>query len=98
MASERLQVQVAAYVNRRIYKSQESADRAHARAMREFLRTGRVTVRGVKVVGRWRNPDNRQWRHRNWKTTEDADQSLEEFWETLHGSRGALRGLRARYL
>lgn len=98
MASERLQVQVAAYVNRRIYKSDESAERARVKAMRQFLRTGEVTVRGVKIVARWRNPDNRNWRHKNWKTTEDSDQSLEEFWETMHGSRGALRGLRARYL
>lgn len=98
LASERLQVQVATYVNRNIYKSESSAERARVRAMREFLRIGAVTVRGVKIVGRWRNPDNRQWKHRNWKTTEDADQSLEEFWETLHGSRGALRGLRERYL
>lgn len=96
--SEKLQYQVAAYVNRNIYKSDASAERARVRAMREFLRTGGATVRGVKIVARWRNPDNRNWRHKNWKTTEDPGESLQEFWETLHGSRGALRALRGRYL
>lgn len=96
--SERLQYQVAAYVNRNLYKSEAAAERARVKAMRQFLRTGKTDVRGVKIVGRWRNPDNRNPRHRNWKTTEDLGESLQEFYDTLHGARGAFRALAERYL
>jgi hypothetical protein len=96
--SEVLQYQVAAYVNARRYKTPEARERARDKAMRQFLRTGRQTVPGVKLVARWRNPDNRNWRHANWKTTEQPGQSLYDFWGTLHGQRGALHALAERYL
>ena len=95
--SERLQYQLATYVNRRIYEDDDEADEARAEAMREFLETGQASVRGVKIVARWRNPDRKNRHKARWKTTEDADQSLYEFWNTLHGNRGALRKVAARY-
>jgi hypothetical protein len=94
--SERLQYQVGVYVNRRIFISDAAAERARVRAIRMFLQTGK-SIRGVKLVGRWRNPDNRNPRHSHWKTTEQRGESLYDFWYTLHGSRGALRSLASRY-
>jgi hypothetical protein len=94
--SELLQYQIGVYVNRNIYKTDASAELARVRAIRAFLRTGK-SIRGVKIVGRWRNPHNRNPRHANWKTTEQPGESLYEFWNTLHGARGALRGLASRY-
>jgi ligand-binding sensor domain-containing protein len=94
--SERLQVQLGAYVSRRRYPKAADRERARKRAIRQFLRTGEAHVPGVRLVARWRNPDRRSGIH--WRVTTDPDQSLYEFWSTLHGSRGALRGLAERYL
>jgi hypothetical protein len=41
---------------------------------------------GVHMIGRWRNPDDPNPRHANWKTSDDEDQSLEDFFATIHGS------------
>ena len=95
--SERLQYQLATYVNRRLYEDDDEADVARVEAIQEFLETGETNVPGVKIVARWRNPDRRNRNRARWKTTEERGQSLYEFWNTLHGSRGALRKLAERY-
>lgn len=94
---ERLQYQVAVRVDRSVYRSEATAESARVRAIQHFLRTGR-TIAGVSIVARWRNPDNGKAVHRAWKNTNDPGQSLEDFWETLHGAAGALRALAERYL
>lgn len=89
--SERLEYQLKFFASREQYPTRESAIEAVNRARALFLETGEETD-GVRIVGRWRNPDNANPLHANWKTTEDSGQSLPEFHRTLHGVRGALRG------
>lgn len=88
--SERLQYQLRFYVSAKRFKTPEARDAAIKSARRLFLQTGR-SIAGVRIVARWRNPDNKNPRHADWKTTEDPDQSLHGFWKTLGQGRGALR-------
>lgn len=92
---ERLQYQVKYQVSKRYAKTEEDAAELTGRAARHFLATGE-SIPGVRIVARWRNPDNKNPNHANWKTTSDPGQSLKDFWKTLHGRRGALRALAAR--
>jgi hypothetical protein len=92
--SERLQYQLAVFVDSSVFTTERQQAAAKARAIRHFLRTGE-SIEGVRIVARWRNPDRVQGEP--WKTTEDAGQSLAEFWETMHRQRGALRRLGNRY-
>jgi hypothetical protein len=94
--SERLQYQLTYRVDKSKFPTVAEAKDAQRRAVKHFLRTGK-SIAGVTIIARWRNPDNKNPRHSNWKTTEDAGQSLSDFWSTLHKSRGALRGLTERY-
>jgi hypothetical protein len=59
----------------------------------DFLYFGKKRVR---LIARWRNPDNKNPLHANWKTTDDPGQSVEDFYTTLHGERGALAKAAAR--
>jgi hypothetical protein len=88
--SERLQYQLRFYVDRKRFKTPEEQDAAIKKGRRQFLQTGR-SIAGVRIVARWRNPDNRNPLHADWKTTEDSGQSLHGFWKTLGQGRGALR-------
>jgi hypothetical protein len=92
--SERLQYQIAVYVDRVKFKSDAAAEKARVRAIRHFIKHGE-SIDGVKIVARWRNPDRKVGRE--WKTTEDAGQSLEDFHQTLHGASGALGKIAERY-
>ncbi len=92
---ELLQYQVKYSVDKRVFKTREKAQDATERALRHFLKTG-DTINGVKITARWRNPNNKNPKHANWKTTDDVGQSLHDFWQTLHKARGALRALAAR--
>jgi hypothetical protein len=87
---ERLQYQLRFYVDREMYPTREEADRAKDRARKVFLQSGQE-IEGVRIEARWRNPDNRNPAHANWKTTEDPGQSLMDFWQSLGRGRGALR-------
>lgn len=87
---ERLQYQLKFLVDKKQFKTKDAAEDAIADARRHFLTTGKESS-GVRIVARWRNPDNRNPLHAEWKTTEDAGQSLYEFWTTLGKGRGALR-------
>lgn len=91
--SERLETEFAYRVDGRLYPTKSEWMAAIRQAKTEFLRTGRSTVLGIKVIVRWRNPDNSNLRHANWKSSEDAGQSLEGVWRTLGpgSGRGALR-------
>lgn len=88
--SERLQFQLRFFVDPKIFKTREAVDKAVKDARRHFLATGR-SIRGVEIEARWRNPDNRNLRHADWKETTDPGQSLYDFWKTLGKGRGALR-------
>ena len=80
--SERLQFSLLFHVSRKKFKTREEADRAVTQARQHFIATGR-SIAGVKITARWRNPDNRNPLHANWKTTDDAGQSLHGFWKTI---------------
>jgi glucan biosynthesis protein len=94
--SERLQYQLRFYVDFKKLKiagdfpKEVAAKIATEEARRRFIATGK-SIPGVRIVVRWRNPDNRNPRHADWKTTEDPDQSLFGLWKTLGQGRGALR-------
>jgi hypothetical protein len=79
---ERLQYQLRYIVDRVMFPAREEADKAVERAKRQFQQTGR-SIPGVKIEARWRNPDNRQRRHQEWKSTTDSDQSLVGFWVSI---------------
>ncbi len=87
---ERLQFQLRFFVDPRKFTTPEARDAAVQKARAHFMRTGKE-LKGVRIEGRWRNPDNANPRHANWKTTNDSGQSLFEFWRTLGKGRGALR-------
>lgn len=87
--SEPLEYQLAYVIDK---KKHGNYALAKARARRHFLQTGE-SIDGVHIIAKWRNPRNRNPIHANWKTTEDPGQSLQDFWTTLHGARGALRKL-----
>jgi len=95
--SERLQYQLKFQISRKHAKTAEQAEALKKKAVKQFFKTGE-SIDGVKITARWRNPDNKNARHANWKTTDDPGQSLEDFFQTLHKGRGALRALEARYL
>lgn len=86
---ESLEYQLA-YVVRR--KEHPNVPRAKREARLYFLRTGE-NIPGVRIIAKWRNPENKNPLHANWKTTEDPGHSLMDFWLTLHKDRGALQGL-----
>lgn len=93
--SERLQTQASYKVSRAMYPTKEAAAAAVRDARRAFLRDG-VEIPGVHTVIRWRNPDNKNPAHADWKTSDDERQSLQDAFNTLHGGRGALRGMQGR--
>ena len=88
--SERLEYQLRFFVDPKKFKTKAEVDRAVKEARAHFLNTG-DSIPGVRIEGRWRNPDNHNPRHANWKSTEDLGQSLYGFWSTLGKGRGALR-------
>lgn len=90
--SERLEYKFRYIIDKARFKTQDDARRAVQMARDQFLADG-SEIDGVHVIASWRNPDNRNPLHANWKTSEDQGQSLEDVFKTLHGARGALRGL-----
>lgn len=88
--SERLEWQLRYHVDAKKFKSKAEIDSAIKLARAKFLATGDNLVPGIRIEGLWRNPDNRNPLHANWKSTEDLGQSLYGFWSTLGKGRGAL--------
>jgi hypothetical protein len=59
-----------------------------SRAIRDYMATGEHTP-GVQLIGWWRNPDNKNPLHSNWKRSADEGQSLEGFRKTILERVGA---------
>lgn len=78
--SEKVVVGITVLVDRAIYPTGRVSIAEQAR--REFLETGEE-MEGVKIIGRWKNPNNKNPRHSNWKTSEDDGQSLGGFHKTI---------------
>jgi hypothetical protein len=55
-------------------------------AASHFIQTGEQ-LEGVQLIGRWKNPENKQQRHQNWKTSDFDGQTLGGFFDTIHGAR-----------
>ena len=86
--SERLQYQLYFFIDKEKLKLRGGMSVAVAseiavkEAKRHFLATGK-SIAGVRIVARWRNPDNKNPLHANWKTSDDPGQSLEGFYKTI---------------
>jgi len=80
--NERLQYQLKFVVDPSLYRTDKERRGAIVRARQMFALSGR-SIHGVKIEARWRNPDNPNPRHANWKSTTDRDQSLYGFWLTI---------------
>lgn len=85
--SESLVYGMRVRVNPRMFPGRDLASVA-SEAKARFLEDGEETD-GVRIIGRWKNPNNRNPRHANWKYSSDADQSLEGFFETILQKVGA---------
>ena len=82
--SERLVSKVRYQISRRLLET-DSAENIRARALEYFEEHGEE-MPGVHMIGLWKNPDNRNPKHANWKSSDDADQSLAGFFNTIHGA------------
>ncbi len=56
------------------------------RAALQHFRSHGEEMKGVHIIQEWRNPDNKNPKHRAWKTSDDDGQTLEKAFATLHGS------------
>lgn len=91
--SERLEYGLRYEIDRTRFAG-EDLNEVKQRAKDHFLKTeGKSQLHGVHIIGRWRNPDNKNPLHSDWKTTDDPGHSLSAFYRTFHGQRGALRQL-----
>lgn len=92
--NERLQLRMTYIVNPRIHKTPTEQKAATVRALHAwFASDGAMDAdgfRGVHLIGNWRNPDHYNIDHAEWKTSDDHNQSLNEFFHTFHGKSGAL--------
>jgi hypothetical protein len=84
--SERLEWQISFAIKKSLLKERSAAE-IRREALEYFRDTGEE-LDGVKIRGKWRNPDNKNPKHRAWKFSDDGDQSLEGFFRTI---RPALR-------
>lgn len=87
--SERLEAQLKFFVSRSMYPTAKERDEAIAEARAHFIETGEE-IPGVRIVGRFRNPDRRNPVRAQWKTTEDPGQSLQDFYKTLNVGTSSL--------
>jgi len=87
---ERLQYQLRFHVDPKRFKTAAARAKAVSQARAHFINTGKE-IKGVRIEARWRNPDNKNPKHVDWKTTSDRGQGLFDFWKTLGKGRGALR-------
>ncbi len=58
----------------------------NGRAALQHFRSHGEEMKGVHIIQEWRNPDNKNPKHRAWKTSDDDGQTLEKAFATLHGS------------
>ncbi len=83
---ERLQYQFRFFIDSKVYKTAEEREGIPEKAKAHFIRTGEQ-LKGVRIEVRWRNPDNKNQRHAEWKSSSDPDQSLQGVWQSLGSSR-----------
>lgn len=57
---------------------------------RFFESEGEEELPSIHLVARWRNPADKSERSREWKTSDDPEQTLGEFYATTHGISGPL--------
>jgi hypothetical protein len=94
--SETLIYKVDFVLDRNKYDTEKKRKDAIIQARHLFFTSGgREQFEGVHVIGWWRNPDRRNEIMARWKNTDEPGQSIEDFYSTLHGSRGALHQLAA---
>jgi hypothetical protein len=83
---ERLQRKIKYRVSE-AYLKRTGQTPAEARiAMLEFFELTGDQLPGTQIVVSWRNPDNKNLNHANWKSSETSGQSLAGAFATLHGS------------
>lgn len=83
--NERLQWQFLYWFNPEIYRTAAEREEAIALLQEVWWRTsGRVNrIEGAKMEVQWRNPDNRNPLHADWKTSADPGQSSADAFATL---------------
>lgn len=86
--SEPLEWQTKYKIARRLLKDR-SKEEVIADAIAYFLEEGEE-MPGVHIIGRWRNPENKNPKHRNWKTSDDSGQSLQGYFDTIIQRVGGL--------
>lgn len=92
--SERLVYKLDFVIDRNKFDTEKKRKAAMIQARHLFFTSGGLEkFEGVHVVGWWRNPDRRNEIMARWKNTDEPGQSIEDFYSTLHGSRGALHQL-----
>lgn len=88
---ERLEWQISFGFSKKLLKDHTPTELR--RQALEYWEENEAVMPGVKIVGKWRNPNNKNPRHAAWKYSTDSDQSLEGFFTTI---RPALRKALAR--
>jgi hypothetical protein len=89
--SERLEWQISFGFSKRLLAKNTPAELR--RQALEYWEEYEEVMPGVKIIGKWRNPNNKNPRHAAWKYSTDSDQSIEGFFTTI---RPALRKALAR--
>lgn len=79
-----------AFINPKTGKQVKNPLRQAQAIMRFAESEGREELPSVHLIARWRNPDDKHDRSRQWKTTDDPGQTLEDFYATLEEGRGLL--------
>ena len=91
--NERLEFTIGFRIDRRKTAGASPAQlrRAMAQAKEAFLDDGDPdALDGIHVYGKWRNPDNKNPLHSNWKTSDDPGQSPSGFIKTIMERTGRL--------
>ncbi len=82
--SERLEWKLRYRMDREQHPDPKKAAGLMRAAKEYFLEDGDPdAIPGIHVVGLWRNPDNKNALHRQWKTSDDPDQSVSGFIKTI---------------
>jgi hypothetical protein len=90
--SERLEWKISYKISPALLRSTGATPfQLRRQALLHFQATRRQ-MPGVHIVVKWRNPDNTNPRHSNWKSTEDANQELRGFPDALTAAFGTLHG------
>ena len=72
-------------INRSVFGRLGETEKSALLRAAAYIQNGKE-MEGTHLVGSWRNPENRNPLHANWKT-DGVGQSLSEFFITIHGAR-----------